>query len=70
MFSKTLSRGYFRKGFPGYFRGSVPIISAPGKVAGACQTATLVATIKTAQLTADTETGQLVVKLEILQEAP
>ena len=50
MFGKTFSRGYFRAGFYGYFRGYVPLLSAPGTVNVAIKTPKVIGSKKTASI--------------------
>ena len=69
MFNANISKGYFSKGFSGWFRGLIPTISSPGKVKGSYQTASVVGSIETAKVAGDYKTANVQINLEILQGA-
>ena len=67
MFNKTFSRGYFKKGFAGYFRGFVPVVSAPGQVGISIKSPVVIGSKQTASVAGAYEVAQVRISLEILQ---
>ena len=67
MFGKTFSRGYFRAGFYGYFRGYVPLLSAPGTVNVAIKTPRVIGSKKTASIYGNYKLAQVAISLKVLQ---